>query len=252
MSERRFRHTSRVYRRALLAIVVNDVMSDHVQLFVRVRSTAAAAAMIRQCSGHTARVLRRKVPQPGATRRRCGRLLRRRLGRRPLGVDGAPLHRAPLRSGDGVMRRSYVFRLHPTARQTIALATCVESHRELYNAALQERRDAWAHSKTRVFRGPVAQPTEFRSARPIKRCGLFGSAAGHAAPPQYGVSPGSSAAPPPGRNLATRDSRGGHGSTVWSGPKTATARAGYPKSGGCTCKASDGSRSTCTGRCRDE
>jgi hypothetical protein len=26
----------------------------------------------------------------------------------------------------------------------------VESHRELYNAALQERREAWAQSKTRI------------------------------------------------------------------------------------------------------
>ncbi|MDT5260088.1 MAG: hypothetical protein QOD10_5168, partial [Mycobacterium sp.] len=29
------------------------------------------------------------------------------------------------------MRRAYVFRLRPTARQHIALAACVESHREL-------------------------------------------------------------------------------------------------------------------------
>ena len=32
-------------------------------------------------------------------------------------------------------------------------AACVESHRELYNAALQERRDAWSHSKTRIHYG---------------------------------------------------------------------------------------------------
>jgi transposase len=41
------------------------------------------------------------------------------------------------------MRRAYTFRMRPTARQHIALAACVEGHRELYNAALQERRDAW-------------------------------------------------------------------------------------------------------------
>ena len=40
------------------------------------------------------------------------------------------------------MRRAYVFRLRPTARQHVALAACVDAHRELYNAALQERRDA--------------------------------------------------------------------------------------------------------------
>ncbi len=64
------------------------------------------------------------------------------------------------------MRRAYVFRLRPTARQHIALAACLEAHRELYNAALQERRDAWAHSKTRIYYGDQsAQLTEIRAAR---------------------------------------------------------------------------------------
>jgi putative transposase len=67
----------------------------------------------------------------------------------------------------GVVRRSYVFRLRPTARQHTALAACVAAHRELYNAALQERRDAWTHSKTRIRYGDQsAQLTEIRSARP--------------------------------------------------------------------------------------
>jgi len=42
----------------------------------------------------------------------------------------------------------------------------VDAHRELYNAALQERRDGWAHSKTRINYGDQsAQLTEIRSAR---------------------------------------------------------------------------------------
>jgi putative transposase len=65
------------------------------------------------------------------------------------------------------MRRSYVFRLRPTARQHIALAACVEAHRELYNAALQERRDAWAHGRTPIcYRGQSAQLTAIRQTRP--------------------------------------------------------------------------------------
>jgi putative transposase len=65
------------------------------------------------------------------------------------------------------MRRAYVFRLRPTARQHVVLAACVEAHRELYNAALQERRDAWAHSKTRICYGDQsAQLTEIRTVRP--------------------------------------------------------------------------------------
>ena len=69
--------------------------------------------------------------------------------------------------GDGLVRRAYVFRLRPTARQHVALAACVEVHRELYNAALQERRDAWAQSKTRIYYGDQsAQLTDIRAARP--------------------------------------------------------------------------------------
>ena len=59
-----------------------------------------------------------------------------------------------------------MFRLRPTARQHVALAACVESHRELYNAALQERRDGWAHSKTRIGYGDQsAQLSEIRRLR---------------------------------------------------------------------------------------
>ena len=65
------------------------------------------------------------------------------------------------------MRRAYKFRMRPTARQHVALVACVALHRELYNSALQERRDAWAHSKTRIRYGDqAAQLTEIRSTRP--------------------------------------------------------------------------------------
>jgi putative transposase len=57
--------------------------------------------------------------------------------------------------------------LRPTARQHIALAACVEAHRELYNAALQERREAWAHGKTRIYYvDQSAQLTDIRAVRP--------------------------------------------------------------------------------------
>jgi putative transposase len=74
------------------------------------------------------------------------------------------------------MRRAYVFRLRPTARQHIALEACVDAHRELYNAALQERRDAWAASKTRINYGDQsAQLTEIRVARPDQAVWSFSS-----------------------------------------------------------------------------
>jgi len=56
--------------------------------------------------------------------------------------------------------------MRPTARQHIALQHCLDGHRELYNAALQERRDGWAHSKTRIRYGDQsAQLREIRAAR---------------------------------------------------------------------------------------
>jgi putative transposase len=75
------------------------------------------------------------------------------------------------------VRRAYVFRLRPTARQHLALAACVDAHRELYNAALQERRDGWSHaSKTRISYGDQsAQLTEIRAVRPDQAVWSFSS-----------------------------------------------------------------------------
>src|ERR1700730_5309960 len=75
------------------------------------------------------------------------------------------------------MRRAYVFRLRPTAREHAALAACVDGHRELYNAALQERRDPWSHaSKTRIRYGDQsAQLTGMRAVRPDQAVWSFSS-----------------------------------------------------------------------------
>jgi putative transposase len=69
-----------------------------------------------------------------------------------------------------------VFRLRPTARQHVEMAACVEAHRELYNAALQERRDGWSHSKTRIHYGDQsAQLRGIRSVRPDQAVWSFSS-----------------------------------------------------------------------------
>ena len=70
-----------------------------------------------------------------------------------------------------------MFRLRPTARQHVALAACVNAHRELYNAALQERRDGWSHaSKTRIsYWEQSAQLTEMRAVRPDQAVWSFSS-----------------------------------------------------------------------------
>jgi putative transposase len=74
------------------------------------------------------------------------------------------------------VRCAYVFRLRPTARQHVAFAACVDAHRELYNAALQERRDAWSYRRTRIRYGDQsAQLTEIRAARPDQAGWSFSS-----------------------------------------------------------------------------
>jgi len=58
----------------------------------------------------------------------------------------------------------------------VALAACVDAHRELYNAALQERRDAWSHGKTRInYGGQSAQLSEIRAVRPDQAVWSFSS-----------------------------------------------------------------------------
>jgi len=82
--------------------------------------------------------------------------------------------------GRGGVRRSYKFRLRPTKGQHLRLQACLDDHRDLYNAALQERRDAyeWAvrrapgYFSTDRAKMPVrygtqsAQLKEIRAARP--------------------------------------------------------------------------------------
>ena len=74
------------------------------------------------------------------------------------------------------MRRAYKFRLRPTARQHVALGHCLASHRELYNAALQERRDAWRLRETSVAYGDQsAQLKDIRAVRPDLAAWSFSS-----------------------------------------------------------------------------
>ena len=63
------------------------------------------------------------------------------------------------------VRRTFRFQLRPTVRQAVALSVMLDDHRALYNAALQERRDAYRHpSKTTVRYGDQsAQLKEIRT-----------------------------------------------------------------------------------------
>lgn len=52
------------------------------------------------------------------------------------------------------MRRAYQFRMYPTAKQQVLLAAMMRDHADLYNAALQERRDGWNARKARHITDP--------------------------------------------------------------------------------------------------
>jgi putative transposase len=65
------------------------------------------------------------------------------------------------------VRRSYKFRLRPTRKQVAALDACLEDTRQLYNAALEERREAWRMGRHRVtFYSQDAQLKEIRANEP--------------------------------------------------------------------------------------
>jgi putative transposase len=65
------------------------------------------------------------------------------------------------------VRRSYKFLLRPTGRQEAALSACLEDTRQLYNAALEERREAWRMGRHRVtFYSQDTQLKEIRGQDP--------------------------------------------------------------------------------------
>jgi putative transposase len=63
--------------------------------------------------------------------------------------------------------RAYKFLLRPTAKQVTALEAYLEDHRQIYNAALEERREAWKKCKVSISYGrQAAQLTAIRKADP--------------------------------------------------------------------------------------
>jgi putative transposase len=61
------------------------------------------------------------------------------------------------------VRRAYKFRIYPTAGQASRAAQCLRDHQPLYNAALEERREAWRMRKAGIRYGQQsAQLKEIR------------------------------------------------------------------------------------------
>lgn len=61
---------------------------------------------------------------------------------------------------------SYAYRLYPSRRQVEALAELLEFHRELYNAAIEERREAWR--RLRVSINYFVQANQLKEIRRIR------------------------------------------------------------------------------------
>jgi putative transposase len=63
--------------------------------------------------------------------------------------------------------RSFKFRMRPTRKQEAALSACLDDTRQLYNAALEERREAWRMGRHKVtFYSQDAQLKEIRADDP--------------------------------------------------------------------------------------
>jgi putative transposase len=73
----------------------------------------------------------------------------------------------PSRGADAAVKRAYKFRLRPTRKQEAALSACLEDTRQLYNAALEERREAWRMGRHKVtFYSQDAQLKQIRADDP--------------------------------------------------------------------------------------
>ena len=65
------------------------------------------------------------------------------------------------------MRRAYKFRIYPTSGQASRMALCLRDHQRMYNAALEERREAWKRRKVSIRYGQQsAQLKDIRAGDP--------------------------------------------------------------------------------------
>ncbi len=74
------------------------------------------------------------------------------------------------------MRRAYKFRVYPTAGQASRAAQCLRDHQRMYNAALEERREAWQRRKVSIRYGQQsAQLKDIRALDPDQSRWSFSS-----------------------------------------------------------------------------
>ena len=108
------------------------------------------------------------APPPGssaATRWTASRFFGSRRSLRQTAVAECPHHRRM--DGHVILRRTYRYRIYPTARQRLALEAQLRFACELYNAALEQRRDAW-----RSQRRALNYVTQCRELTDVRAAGL--------------------------------------------------------------------------------
>jgi putative transposase len=71
--------------------------------------------------------------------------------------------------GSGAVRRAFKFRAYPTRPQEGRAARLLADHCDLYNAALEERHEAWSMSRVSVSYG--MQSAQLRGIRQADRQG---------------------------------------------------------------------------------
>jgi putative transposase len=74
------------------------------------------------------------------------------------------------------VRRAYKFRIYPTSGQVGRMVRCLRDHQRLYNAALEERREAWKRRQVSIRYGQQsAQLRDIRAFDPDQGCWSFSS-----------------------------------------------------------------------------
>jgi Helix-turn-helix domain len=135
-------------------------------------STTGAASPASTASGRYRLVVSRTPSPIGIQLRHSTMLTRRgacRAGSRridaPPPLTSYPSPGTVTPDGDNrVIHRAYKFRAYPTRRQEQHARALLEAHRQLYNAALEERREAWRRGVTIGYAHQSAQLVEIRKA----------------------------------------------------------------------------------------
>ena len=161
-----------------------EVMPDHVHLFVATRSNPRPAVPCQPvqglhlppCSGRSLRTWSRNCPPcGGAVLRR-----RRRSGHR---CDDPSLHRTTKDAELGDASKPSATASIPPVSKRGRWLTMLDTHRQLYNRALAERKDAWEQrAAQRTVRRPVGTIEGRAHGKPVSCADQLFSLSGHLAP----------------------------------------------------------------------